>query len=144
MGRITYELFEEYWPKATEDPATGDDDRAIGRRLNEVNKIVCSKTPRDLPWQNSRQVTELTAEVVKELKAQGGKDIVIYGSGTIVQQLTNMGLIDEYRLFVAPVILGEGKPQFANVTDQHKLELVKALPLASGVVGLFYRPAGSR
>ncbi len=137
FGRVTYDLFESYWPGALKDPATGDDDRVIAKAIDDATKIVFSKTRKDLVWRNSKLLTEINAAEIQALKEQPGKDIVIYGSGTIVQQLTGMGLIDEFRLMVAPVILGNGKPLFKDVKKLN-VKLTEARPFKSGNVLLTY------
>jgi dihydrofolate reductase len=74
------------------------------------------------------------------MKQEPGKDMVIYGSASIVQALTNLGLIDEYQLLVHPVVLGSGKPLFQNIQDRVKLKLIQSRVFSSGVVGLYYQP----
>src|SRR5205807_553696 len=110
FGRTTYELFESYWPKALTDPATGKDDLEIAKTIDEVEKIVFSKTLESVSWNNAMLMPEIDSKEIMALKQEQGNDMVIFGSGTIVQAMTNLGLIDEYRLMVNPVILGEGKP----------------------------------
>lgn len=138
FGRVTYDLFESYWPGALTDPATGKDDLAIAKSIDDATKIVFSKKHKDLKWRNSRLLTEINAPEIQALKEQPGKDIIIYGSGTIVQQLTNLGLIDEYNLMVAPVILGAGKSMFAGV-NQTALKLLSTKTFHNGNVLLTYQ-----
>lgn len=139
FGRITYELFESYWPKALKDPKTSPDDLKIAQTIDDVWKIVCSRSLKDVTWKNSRVFQDINPEEIKRWKEMDGKDLVIFGSGTIVQQFTNLGIVDEYRLMVNPVILGKGKPMFKNVKDRQKLKLIKTRPFKSGNIFLYYQ-----
>ena len=140
FGRVTYELMAGYWPTAS-PPA---EDPVIIDAMNNLPKIVFSRTLEKVAWKNSRLVKEITAEEISKLKQQHGKDLVIYGSGSIVSTLTQLGLIDEYRIFVNPVVLGGGKPLFQDVKDRLKLKLLKTRTFHCGVVLLHYQPAGTK
>lgn len=140
FGRITYQLFESYWPRAAEDPATSKEDRIIANKIDEMTKIVFSKTLDKVTWKNSKLFREIVPEEIENMKQQPGRDIVIYGSGTIVQQLTSLGLIDEYQLMVNPIVLGSGKPLFKDINDWIKLKLINTRVFGSGVVLLRYQP----
>jgi dihydrofolate reductase len=137
FGRVTYELMASYWP--TEAAALDDPEVAVA--MNRLPKLVFSRTLNTVDWTNSRLARNDLAEEVIRLKVQAGKDIAIFGSGEVVSALAPLGLIDEYRLFVCPVVLGNGKPLFAGLSDRLNLKLLKAQPLASGVVLLHYQPA---
>jgi dihydrofolate reductase len=138
LGRVTYELFAGYWPNALVDPATSDEDRVVAQFLDEAQKIVVSKSVARAEWRNTQVWSELEPDAVERLKQQDGKDIVVYGSGTIVQQLARLRLIDQYRLMVNPVVLGEGKSMYAGL-PQAKLKLLDVRPFeASGNVLLTY------
>jgi dihydrofolate reductase len=91
-------------------------------------------------WNNSRLVKEVVPEEIEQLKHEPGRDMVIYGSASLVRTLTNLGLIDEYQLLVHPVILGSGKPLFQDIKHQVKLKLVNTKTHPSGVVVLSYQP----
>ncbi len=143
FGRTTYELFESYWPGAVADPATAPDDLEIAKTIDEVEKIVFSKTLKEVAWKNSKLLHEVDPEEIKKLKEQEGKDMVIFGSGTIVQALTNLGLVDEYRLMINPIILGKGKPMFKDVKEMHKLKLLNTRTFGNGNVLLYYEPIKS-
>lgn len=140
FGKTTYELFESFWPQALIDPKTSDDDRKIAQIINDIWKIVFSKSMQETTWKNSQLYHEIDPEEIKKWKQYEGKDIVIFGSGTIVQQFTNLGLIDEYRLLVNPLILGRGKSLFANVKDMHALKLVNTKQFTNGNILLTYQP----
>jgi dihydrofolate reductase len=137
LGRRTYEEFLGYWPGAT------NDDPVITERMNNLPKIVFSKSLEKVSWgkfNTVRLVSEDAASEVGRLKTEAGKDLVIYGSATLVSSLLNAGLIDELQIFLHPVVLGWGKPEFTDVTRRHRLELLKATPFKSGAVALYYRP----
>jgi dihydrofolate reductase len=135
FGRVTYELFEGYWPNAALDPMTSKEDRIIAGKINEMTKIVFSKTLKKVTWNNSRLIHDNIEAEVRTLKQEKGRDMVIYGSGTIVQQLSHAGLIDEYQFMVNPVVLGNGKALFK---DMIRLKLVRTRPFKGGNVLLVY------
>src|SRR5690606_36651989 len=112
FGRVTYDLYESYWSQALTNPVTPENERIAARRIEKIRKIVFSKSKRQPYWQNSELRDTLDPQEIRQLKEQRGKDIVICGSGTIVHQLTDLGLIDEHRFIVVPVILGAGKQLF--------------------------------
>ncbi len=138
FGRITYQLFESYWPHALENPSASKEERKTAEELNQMTKVVFSKTLQTVTWENSRLISgDLTGEVSK-LRQGNGSDILIFGSGTIVQQLTNAGLIDEYVIIVTPIILGAGKLLFKDA-DRINLRLVTAKQYRSGNALLHYK-----
>jgi dihydrofolate reductase len=135
FGRVTYEMMAAYWPK----PGPIKDDPIVADKMNSLAKIVFSKTLDSVEWENSTLIKENVAGEVKKLKAQAGKDILILGSGSIVTYLTEMYLIDEFRIIVNPVILGDGKPQFNKNLTTKQLKLTDIRRLNSGVVILYYQ-----
>ncbi len=136
FGRVTYELMASYWPAAT----AATDNQMIIDAMNNLPKIVFSKTLEKAEWKNSRLVKENIAEEITKLKRQPGKDMVIYGSGSIVSALAQAGLIDEYRIFVNPVVLGSGKPFFKDITNRLALKLLNTKTFGNGLVLICYRP----
>ncbi|HEY7123036.1 MAG TPA: dihydrofolate reductase family protein [Ktedonobacterales bacterium] len=142
LGRVTYESFAGSWPKVPDNPSASEGEKEYARKLNAMRKIVFSKTLEKADWNNSTLIKEITAEEIEHLKQQQGRDIVIYGSASIVQALTNLGVIDEYQLLVYPMVLGGGKPLFKDIAARVKLSLVKTEVPGSGVVRLYYQPAG--
>jgi dihydrofolate reductase len=140
LGRTTYELFAGYWPGALTNPETSDEDLVVARALNDMTKVVFSRSLERADWHNTEVWGEIEPQEIKKLREQPGKVIVVYGSGTIVSQLTNLGLIDEYRLLVNPVILGRGKPLFEDV-EKTALKLLDTRTFQSGNVLLRYQPA---
>jgi dihydrofolate reductase len=132
LGRVTYQLFADYWPSATGPDAD---------RLNELPKGVFSRTLGKVEWKNSRLVKENVAEEVARLKQQPGKDLALFGSADLASTFIRLGLIDEYRIFVTPVVLGGGAPMFKDIKDRIALKLLKATTWSSGVAALYYQPA---
>ena len=133
LGRVTYEGFAASWPGMEE--STGE----FGRKMNAMPKFVASNTLQDADWNASIIEGDLAAAVTK-LKEQDGGDLLIYGSGDVVDELTRVGLIDEYRLMVYPVVLGHGKRLFNDVRET-ALRLVASTTTGTGVAVLTYERA---
>jgi len=138
FGRLTYQMFEGYWPKIADDPEAPPEARQLSAELNEMSKIVFSRTLDRVTWANSELVHADPVEFVSQLQQRKGSDITIFGSGSIVQQLTKAGLIDEYLVIVSPVILGTGKPLFSSTTGVD-LECISSRHFDSGNVLVHYR-----
>jgi dihydrofolate reductase len=136
FGRVTYQLMANYWPT----PSAITNEPLIADKMNNLPKIVFSKTLEKVEWNNSRLVKDNIEGEISKLKQQPGKDIVIFGSGSIVSTFTQSGLIDEYRITVNPVVLGSGKPLFKSIKDRIKMKLLKKKTFDSGVVLLYYEP----
>ena len=139
FGRVTYEGMLSYWPT----PAAIEGDPIIADRMNKQTKIVFSRTLDKVEWgqwNNARLIKGDLGEEVTKLKQQPGKDMMIFGSGQIVSALTQLGLIDEYRIFLNPVVLGSGKSMFEGVSKTVKLKLLGSKTFKSGVVALTYVP----
>jgi dihydrofolate reductase len=138
LGRVTYKAMSKYWPLVALDPCSPRQDLAFAGMMNSYDKIVFSTTMESADWSNSRLVQDDISKEVQLLKQQPGKDMIIYGSGTIVSLLMRYGLIDEYALWVHPVVLGKGKPFFRKISDKQFLRLVNSTSFKSGVVLLYY------
>ena len=137
FGRATYQQMAAYWPNAeTPNEALA----TIKEKMNSLEKIVFSKTLKKADWNNSRIIEEHIGDAITKLKQQPGKDILIFGSGTIVSELTQLKLIDEYRLIINPVILGNGNPLFKSLNERINLKLTDVVKLTSGSVVLYYKP----
>jgi dihydrofolate reductase len=134
LGRVTYEGFAAAWPGMEE--STGD----FGKKMNSMPKFVASRTLTSGEWNAAILEGELSDEVAK-LKEEEGGDLLIYGSGDVVDELTQHGLIDEYRLMVHPVLVGSGKKLFQGLTSTTGLKLVDTITTDGGVVVLTYVPA---
>ena len=139
LGRVTYQSFAGSWPYVPDNPAAQPGEKEYARKLNAMRKIVFSKTLPTVEWNNSSLVKEEHPEEITKLKQEPGRDMLIYGSASIVRTLTNQGLIDEYQLLVHPVVLGGGKPLFQDIKERQKLKLVKTKAFPSGVIGLYYQ-----
>ena len=140
LGRTTYKIFEGFWPQAASNPATSQGDIEMAHKINNMTKIVFSHTLESVDWKNSKLLKEINPEEIAKMKQEEGKNILVIGSASIVQQLTNLGLIDEYHLLLHPVVLGTGKPLFKNIRDRFDLKLVKIETFKNGVVLLLYQP----
>ncbi|HML96451.1 MAG TPA: dihydrofolate reductase family protein [Thermodesulfobacteriota bacterium] len=134
FGRVTYELMAGYWP----DASPAENDEAIIHAMNGLPKIVFSRTLASVEWNNAVVNRGDPVHETERMKAEGGKDIVIFGSGTMVSALSAAGLVDEYRIFVNPVILGAGKTQFGGVGHRVGLRLKETKAFAGGLVLLTY------
>jgi dihydrofolate reductase len=135
FGRVTYELMASYWPSASA-PA---ENPIIVEKMNNLPKIVFSKTLEKIEWKNTKQIKEINKEEILKIKEQPGRNMVIYGSGSLVSVFMNLGLIDEYYIFVNPVVLGRGKPLFKGLNNQENLKLIETKPFSNGVVLLHYQ-----
>jgi dihydrofolate reductase len=133
LGRVTYEGFAAAWPQRT-----GDDTGAT--YFNGVRKYVVSNTLDKADWNNSQIIKGDAVEEIRKLKAEGGENLVVHGSGKLVQTLMGHDLVDSYRLLIYPVVLGNGQRLFEDGT-QTTLKLVESRAFASGVVALIYAPA---
>jgi dihydrofolate reductase len=145
LGRVTYEGFAAAWPNMMEQ-YRGPRRAELGEYADMMNgypKYVVSTTLEEpLKWNNSRLIEGDVAEEVSGLKQQTGKNILVFGSGDLVNTLMRHDLIDEYRLMVFPVVVGSGKRLFRDVIESTVLELVDTTTLGSDVVVLTYQPRG--
>jgi dihydrofolate reductase len=136
FGRITYELMVSYWPT----PAARANDPAVAEGMNNLPKVVFSKTLDKASWSNTKLVKGDLATEVRKLKHEPGHDMVILGSGSIVSQLAQAGLIDEYQIVVKPVALGEGRTMFEGIKQKLSLKLTKTRAFTNGNVLSSYEP----
>ncbi len=131
VGRVTYQGFAEAWPSRTGEFAD---------KMNGMPKVVVSSTLKEPKWQNTRVVSKDIAEELSRLRSSTKGNILVAGSRQLVQTLMSKGLVDEYRLMVFPIILGEGKRLFGEDGKQAPLQLVESQPVGDGVVILIYHP----
>jgi dihydrofolate reductase len=136
FGRVTYELMASYWPT----PEAMKNDPIVADGMNRAEKIVFSRTLTKPVWNNTGVIKENMIQQVRKMKEISGKDMTILGSGSIVTQLAEHGLIDEYQIMVDPVALGGGEPIFKNIRHKLDLKLNSTKPFKSGVVLLCYHP----
>jgi dihydrofolate reductase len=133
MGRNTYENMAQHWPKSTE---------LVAPVMNDIPKVVFSKTLQSAEWPDSRIASGDTAEEIARLKQEPGGEIVAHGGVRFVQSLARLGLVDEYRLYVYPIAVGRGTSLFADPQHPQALRLVTCTAFLSGVVELVYQRAG--
>ena len=137
FGRRTYDMMAGYWPT----PMAAQNSSVVAKRMNELQKIVFSRTMENATWQNTTLVKSELAVEMKRLKAQPGADLVILGSASIVAQLSDARLIDEYQVAMNPVVLGGGKSMFDGVGEKLRLKLIRSRSFQNGNVFLTYQPA---
>ncbi|MFS4458216.1 dihydrofolate reductase family protein [Bdellovibrio sp. HCB2-146] len=133
FGRVTYDLMASYWPT----PEAQKNDPTIAAGMNKAEKIVFSKTLKKAEWNNTRVISGDIGEEVRKLK-NAGKNMTILGSGTIVTQLSELGLIDEYAFMVNPVVLGAGRTLFEGIKKSPQFKIKSSKILSSGNVMLSY------
>lgn len=138
-GRVTYQMMEGYWPTAADQPNATKHDIEHSRWYNNVEKVVLSRTMKDAHRIHTKIVSVNVADEIKKLKHGAGKDILMFGSPTAAYSLMSENLIDDYWLFVNPVLLGQGIPLFKGTKDKTALTLATSKVLPSGVVCLHYK-----
>lgn len=137
-GRTTYQMMEAYWPTVLSNPLSNELELHHARWVENVHKIVFSKTLKKAEWNNTRLIKENIAEKISELKQQDGKSMMIFGSPTLTHNFMQMNLIDEYRINVNPIVLGRGTPLFNSIYQRIHLKLLKIKKFNPGVVGFNY------
>ena len=139
LGRVTYQLFADYWPQVTKGK-----EKVFADKLNSIPKIVFSKTLDRAPWgdwEEAKVVKNSAVTEVAKLKQQTGKNLIIWGSISVAQSLIKEGLIDEFRLVMCPVVLGSGRSLFADKVGSLGLKLLETKSFKRGAVQLKYKPA---
>jgi len=137
-GRVTYEMMQNYWPTAGEQPNASKHDKEHSAWYNKVSKIVLSKTLSEKGLVNTTVISDHLADHITKIKKQEGKNILIFGSPSASHSLLSQGLIDEFWLFVNPVLLGQGIPLFKDVTETTKLKLIETKTFSCEVIALHY------
>jgi len=135
MIRSTYEIFAAYWPNQGDNP--------IAKPFNKATKLVVTRTLDKLDWENTQRIGGDVVGEVRRLKASGGPALHTWGSSELLQTLIAADLVDEYRMWVFPLVLGEGKRLFENGVPPRRLSLVSTRSTQMGVLLNTYRPAGS-
>lgn len=133
LGRRTYQIFERFWPKQGPD--------AVAKPFNKATKYVVTRSLNQLEWKPSQKIGGDAVSELRRLKASGGMPLHIWGSGELLQTLIASDLIDEYRLWIVPLVLGAGKRLFEKGVPAHDLKLVATQRMPSGVLVNTYRPA---
>jgi dihydrofolate reductase len=136
FGRITYELMAGYWPT----PLAAQNNPVVAERMNNLPKVVFSRTLEKTSWNNTKLVKGDPATEIRTMKDEPGPHIVIMGSGTIVSQATQAHLIDEYQVVVIPIVLGRGRTMFEGMKEKLPLKLTKSRTFGNGNVVLCYKP----
>jgi dihydrofolate reductase len=137
LGRKTYDIFAAHWPYVT------DPNDPIAPMFNRITKYVASRTRTTLTWQNSRLLGEDTVAALRQLKSADGPDLLVQGSGGLLQTLWKNELVDEFTVLVFPLLLGNGKKLFADGAIPAGLKLVKSQAYSTGVIAATYRPDGA-
>jgi len=136
FGRVTYELMASFWPT----PLAAENMPDVAERMNNLPKVVFSRTLEEASWNNTKLVkSDLTGEI-RRMKQEEGDGMVIFGSGTIIAQLAQEGLIDEYQVVVDPIALGNGRTMFDGMKEKLPLKLTKTRTFGNGNVLLCYEP----
>jgi dihydrofolate reductase len=135
FGRVTYNMMAGYWPS----PMALENDPAVVKGMNDAEKIVFSTKLKKVAWRNTRVVKNMVEEI-KKMKTTAGKDMTILGSGSIIRQLAELGLIDEYQIMLDPIALGSGTAIFHKIKHPLNLKLTKSKAFKSGSVLLCYKP----
>jgi dihydrofolate reductase len=136
FGRITYDLMASFWPT----PVATQMFPVVAERMNNLPKVVFSRTLDKASWSNTKLIRNGMASEVRKMKQEPGEGMVIMGSGTIVSQLAQEGLIDEYQMVVSPIVLGDGRTMFEGVKERLPLKLTKTRAFGNGNVLLCYEP----
>jgi dihydrofolate reductase len=136
FGRVTYDLMASYWPT----PLALQNDPIVAERMNNLQKVVFSRTMNRASWQNTQLVKRDPAAEMRKMKDEPGADMAILGSGSIVSQLAEQGLIDEFQIVVNPVVLGRGRTMFDGIRERLTLRHTKTRTFANGNVVLCYEP----
>jgi dihydrofolate reductase len=139
-GRITFQLMESYWPSVVKDPTGNKPMDEFAVLIDNISKIVFSRTLKNVDWKNTELKTEIIKEEILELKQQAGKNILA-GSPSLIVALAQLELIDEYQLSVQPTVIGSGLPLFKNIQDRIDLKLLKTKTFGCGAIALYYEPA---
>jgi dihydrofolate reductase len=137
FGRITYEMMAGFWPT----PFAIENMPTVAEGMNSMPKVVFSRTLEQASWNNTRLVKDDLPGEIQKMKKEDGEGMVIMGSGTIVAQLTQERLIDEYQVVVNPIVLGKGRTMFDGVKDNLNLKRTKTRAFNNGKVLLTYEPA---
>jgi dihydrofolate reductase len=136
FGRTTYEMMAAWWPTPAADEAMPE----VAAQMNALPKIVFSRTLASADWHNTTLVRDDLVGTIRRIKAESGSDLAILGSGSIVTQLAEAGLIDTIQMVVNPVALGEGRSFLAGLKHQRNLTLSRARTFTNGSVALWYKP----
>lgn len=136
FGRVTYDLMASYWPT----PTALTSNPVVAERMNKLPKVVFSRTMDAAAWSNTTLIKSDLPAAVRKMKIDGGEGMAILGSGSIVSQLAQERLIDEFQVVVVPVVLGQGRTMFEGIKEKLSLRLIKTRAFRNGNVLLCYEP----
>ena len=139
-GRTTYQMMESYWPSLVKNPSGNKPMDEFAVLIDNISKIVFSRTLKNVEWKNTTLKKEVNKEEISVLKQEEGK-YILAGSPSLIVELAQLDLIDEYQLCVHPVVLGSGLPLFKNISNKMNLRLLKTKTFGSGAVVLYYEPS---
>ena len=139
FGRVTYQLMESSWPLIVKKPTGLKSVDEFAVLIDNIPKVVFSRTLKNVEWKNTRLVNEDIKEEVVRLKQQPGRSLLVGGPAIIIE-LMKLGFIDEYQFCIQPIILGNGLPLFKNIRDRINLKLLKTRTFNSGAITLYYEP----
>jgi len=136
FGRVTYDMMASFWPTAQAMQTMP----FVAERINQMPKVVFSRTLPEASWQNTKLVKENIVAEMRRMKTESSPNMTILGSGTIVSQFAQEGMIDEYQIVVNPIVLGRGRTLFEGLQERLLLKLTKSRTFANGNILLSYRP----
>ena len=139
-GRTTYQMMESYWPSLVKNPSGNKPMDEFAVLIDNISKIVFSRTLKNVEWKNTTLKKEINKGEISVLKQEEGK-YILAGSPSLIVELAQLELIDEYQLCVHPVVLGSGLPLFKNISNKMNLKLLKTKTFGSGAVVLYYEPS---
>ena len=142
-GRITYQLMEDYWPGIAANPTGEKSTDEFAVAIDEVPKIVYSRTLKSVGWKNTTLKNEIDRDEILALKRSGNGGDILVGSPGLIIALGKLDLVDEYQINIMPVILGKGLPLFREINDKIMLQLVKTKTFGCGSVNCYYEPVKS-
>lgn len=138
-GRVTYEMMQDYWPNAGTQPNASKHEREHSAWYNKVPKVVLSRTLSERDLVNTTVVADQLEDNINNIKKQEGKNILIFGSPSASNSLLNRGLVDEFWIFLNPILIGQGIPLFKDITESVKLNLIETKTFDIGVIALHYK-----
>ncbi len=136
FGRVTYEMMAAWWPT----PEALKNNPLVAEGMNKADKIVFSRTLQKADWMNTRLIKENIFEEIQKLKDTSGRDMTILGSGSIITQFAEHGMLDSFQIMIDPVVLGSGTPIFKGLKEKMNLKLTSSRVFKSGVILLNYVP----
>jgi len=141
-GRITYQLMESYWPSVVKDPTGNKPMDEFAVLIDNISKIVYSRTLKNVSWKNTTLKKEIIKEEILNLKQSrnGGSKNILVGSPSLIVAFSQLDLVDEYQLGVQPTVLGSGLPLFKNIRNRIDLKLIKTKTFGCGAIALYYEP----